>query len=74
MRWWHPPAVLGGVVILVILAGIILLSTQDIADYKDEISAQVLSATGRKLVIDGELDLAISFSPSLNYFDRFHDL
>ena len=50
---------LGALVVLLIGAALIAPSLIDWNDYKREITAQVKAATGRDLVIDGDLDLAL---------------
>lgn len=65
MRWWLPPAILGGLVVIVILVGVVLLSTQDVNQYKDVIAARVSEQTGRELTLKGDLSLSIGFSPSI---------
>jgi len=65
MRWWLPPAIIGGLVLAVIVAGVAVLSTQDINDYKDEIAARVSKSTGRQLTLNGDFKLSIGFSPSI---------
>ena len=46
-------------------AGIAILKTLDFNQYREFVAEKVFEATGRKLDIAGDLDLAISFSPSL---------
>ena len=46
-------------------AGIAILKSMDFGEYRDVIAEEVEKATGRKIVIAGDLDLNISFSPSL---------
>ncbi len=65
MRWWLPPAILGGLVVLVIVVGVVLIATQDISEFKTLLTEKVEDSTGRKLVINGEFDLSFSFSPAL---------
>jgi uncharacterized protein involved in outer membrane biogenesis len=65
MRWWIPLAALGGVVIIILVVGVVLLSVQDVSKYKDFITRKASEKTGRELVIAGDLDLSISFSPSI---------
>lgn len=50
---------LAGVVGLFIVAAIALVLFFDPNDFKDEISAQVRSATGREFVIDGDISLSL---------------
>ncbi|MBL6929523.1 MAG: AsmA family protein [Rhodospirillales bacterium] len=46
-------------------AGIAILKSTDFGAYRDVIAEEVEKATGRKIVIAGDLDLNISLSPSL---------
>ncbi len=46
-------------------AGIAILKTFDFNQYREFVAERVLAATGRNLTIAGDLDLEISFSPSL---------
>ncbi len=69
MRIWVPFAVIGGLIVAVLIAAVILLSTQDVEVYKELIEEQARKATGRELKINGELDLAISFSPAITATD-----
>ena len=57
--------IIGGVIILCIIAVVILLSTYDFNDLKPKISKAVYDATGRELVIGSDIDLDIGLSPSL---------
>ncbi len=57
-----------GLVILVVVVGaglVIALNTVDLARFQNLASDQVEKATGRTLVIDGELNVAISLRPTL---------
>ena len=65
MRWWIPIAAVAGLVVIVIVVGVVLLSIQDVSTYKDFITRKVSEETGRELVIVGDFDLEISFSPSI---------
>lgn len=56
--------VLALVVTVVVVAGV-LLATLDVNKYKGVITAQAEKATGRTLVIEGDLDLSISLSPAV---------
>lgn len=51
--------VLGGLVALVLLALVAVLVLVDPNDYRDDIERRVQEATGRKLTIAGEIDLAL---------------
>ncbi len=60
--------ILGGLVVLVvgvIIAGVAILKSTDFNQYKGEIAAQAKAATGRDLVIAGDLNLEISLSPKV---------
>lgn len=65
MRWWIPLAALGSVVIVILVVSVVLLSVQDVSKYKDFITRKASEKTGRELVIAGDFDLSISFSPSI---------
>lgn len=56
--------VVGAVIVLMVAAAVIIPLVVDPNDYKDDISAAVEKATGRKLVIDG--DIGLSVWPSLS--------
>lgn len=53
------------VVVGVITAGVAVLKSLDFNSYRGTVAAEVEKAIGRKLVIDGDLDLALSFTPAL---------
>lgn len=58
----------GGLAVLliaVVVAGAVVISSQDFNKYKSLITDEVLAATGRNLSIQGNLDLSLSFTPSL---------
>ena len=57
--------IVGGLIVLVIAAVIIILSSYDFNDLKPVISKAVYDATGRELVIASDIDLDIGLSPSL---------
>lgn len=60
--------ILGGFVVLlvaVVVAGVAILSTLDFNEYKGLIAEEAKKATGRDLVIAGDLNLEISFNPAL---------
>ena len=65
MRWWIPLAAIGGLVVVVIIAGVVVLSTRDVSEYKDLLTQKVYEKTGRQLAINGDFDLSISFSPAI---------
>ncbi len=52
-------------VVALLITGYAILRSQDFNDFKPLIAEQVERLTGRKLVIEGALDLRISFTPSL---------
>lgn len=58
-------AVVGVLLIAIVVAGVAVLKSMDFNEYKALIAEQVRSATGRDLVIAGDLDLQISLSPSV---------
>ena len=49
----------GAVVLLLVIAAVAVTLLFDPNDYKDEITAAVEKSTGRKLTLDGDLDLAV---------------
>lgn len=53
------------VVVGVLTAGIAILKSLDFNAYRGTVAAEVEKAIGRKLTIAGDLELGISFSPSL---------
>ena len=65
MRWWMLPLGLVGLALLAIVVGVVLLSIQDVGRYKEFIARKVSEKTGRELVIAGDFDLSISFTPSI---------
>ena len=52
------------VLVALIATGVGILMSIDFNQYKRQISAQVKEATGRDLVIGGDLKLGISLSPT----------
>lgn len=50
---------IGGLVVLLLIAGITFSLVFDPNDYRENISAQVKESTGRDLTIEGDLDLSI---------------
>jgi len=61
--------ILGGgfvLIIAVIVAGVAILNSMDFNQYKGEIAKQAKAATGRDLVISGDLSLDISLSPKVS--------
>ena len=62
------------VVVVIIGGGAIFLSTLDFNSYKAEIREEVREATGRDLVIAGDIDLELSLTPRLTVSDvRFQN-
>ena len=60
--------VLAGVVVLgtaLVVAAIAIIKSIDINEYRGDIAQAVKEATGRNLVIDGEMDLEISLEPTV---------
>lgn len=60
--------ILGGLVVLVVgvvVAGVAILKSTDFNQYKGEITEQAKAATGRDLMINGDLSLDISLSPKV---------
>lgn len=60
--------IFGGLVVLlvaVVVAGVAILSTMDFNQYKGLIAEQAKKATGRDLVIAGDLNLEISLNPAI---------
>jgi AsmA protein len=51
--------IVGGVVVLLVVAAVAVSLLFDPNDYKDEITAAVQNATGRELRLDGDLELAV---------------
>jgi AsmA protein len=51
--------IVGGVLLLFVVAGVAVSLLFDPNDYKDEITAAVQDATGRQLSLDGDLELAV---------------
>ena len=45
--------------------GVVLLSVKDVNKFKDFLIRKVSERTGRELIIAGNLNLSISFSPSI---------
>lgn len=58
-------AVIGGLLIAAIVAGVAILSSLDFNEYKGLIAEKAKEATGRDLAINGNLDLEISLSPKI---------
>ena len=64
-------AIAGGVAVFIILivAAYVVVSGYDINRLKPEISKAVMDATGRELVIEGDMDLKFGLSPLLTASD-----
>lgn len=58
-----------GIVAVVVAAAVVVLATQDFDRYRGDVAAAVRDATGRELVIAGELDLELSLRPRLSARD-----
>lgn len=56
---------LAALVVAVVVAGYVVLSTMDFEDLRDRIQAEAKAATGRDLKIAGEIDLAVSLTPAI---------
>ena len=52
-------------VVVVIIAGVVVLSTRDVSEYKELLTQKVYEKTGRQLAIKGDFDLSISFNPAI---------
>ena len=52
-------------VAILVAAGAAVLYSIDVNSYRDEIAAEFRKATGRDLVIGGDMDLSISLSPAV---------
>ncbi len=66
MKNWRK--ILSGVVVLVvavIVAGVAIIKSIDLNEYKGLIAEEVKKATGRDLTITGELNLELGFSPAV---------
>ena len=57
--------ILAGLVVVVLIGVVILISQIDVSEYQEQALAQVEKATGRKVSIDGDLDLSISLTPAI---------
>ena len=53
----------GLAVVVLVAATVAVLLSVDVGDYRDEIAAEFRKATGRDLVIEGDIDLAVSLRP-----------
>lgn len=52
-------------IVAIIVGGVVVVMNIDFNQYKDLIASKVKEATGRTLVIDGDIELELSFTPSL---------
>jgi len=60
--------IIGALVVLlvaVVVAGVVMLKSTDINQYRDLIAEQVKNATGRELTLGGDLELEVSLSPAV---------
>src|ERR1700676_360360 len=63
--FWRALAVLGGLLLLLVIAVAIAVRTVDVNDLVTPIQQRVKDATGRDLVIKGGIDLKLSLQPKL---------
>ena len=56
---------LAGLILVVVVGLAVYISQIDVTEYKDQALAEVEKATGRKVSIDGDLDIALSLTPSI---------
>ena len=56
---------LAGLFLLVVVGLAVYISQIDVSEYQDQALAQVEKATGRKVSIDGEIDLSLSLNPAI---------
>ncbi|MEE8351421.1 MAG: AsmA family protein [Rhodospirillales bacterium] len=64
-RWKKILSILVVLSVAVVVAGIAILKSLDLNDYKGLIAEQVKTATGRDMTISGDLNLEISLNPSV---------
>ncbi len=57
--------IVAALVVAIIVAGVAIIATIDVNKYKDVIIAQVKTATGRDLTLDGDLEMAIGLNPAV---------
>jgi uncharacterized protein involved in outer membrane biogenesis len=57
--------IVGVLLIAVVVGAAVVLMTLDLNDWKPEIIAEVKQATGRDLIIDGDIELEISLTPAI---------
>ncbi|MEQ8664602.1 MAG: AsmA family protein [Rhodospirillales bacterium] len=65
-RFFKILAFLGVAVVAIAVAGVAIIKSQDFNAYRSLIAEQVEAATGRKLTIDGDLELELSLKPALS--------
>jgi len=64
--WVKVVGALGIVLVATVVATVVTLSSMDFNRFKADVERLAEDATGRELTIEGDLNLAISLSPSLN--------
>lgn len=57
--------ILAGLFVVIMILVVVIISTIDVNEYKTDLVQLVEEATGRKLVIDGEIGFAISLIPTV---------
>ncbi len=57
--------ILGGLLVTAVIAIVIVISQIDVSEYKEQALVEVEKATGRKVSIEGDLDLSISLTPAI---------
>lgn len=57
--------IIAALVVAVIVAGVAIIATIDVNQYKDVIIAQVKEATGRDLTLTGDLEMSIGLTPAV---------
>jgi uncharacterized protein involved in outer membrane biogenesis len=65
MRAGRIVAIVVGLVVVAIVAAVVVLKSIDFNQYKTLIADEARKATGRELAIAGDIELEVSFSPSL---------
>lgn len=68
-KWVKIFGAIGVLLVAVVVTAVTLLTQYDYNALKPDISALVKDATGRELVINGDLNLAVSLSPKLSVSD-----
>lgn len=68
-KWIRIFSAIGVLLVAALVAAIALLTQYDYNALKPDIAALVKDATGRELVINGDLNLAVSLSPKLSVSD-----